>query len=220
MLRAISICPDQEVATHLSELVADIDKAFLARALSHYPNELHLIRLVRATCPEVVFLSIESMDRALEVAATLEERAPGVQVVAISRSRDPQVLEQLIRSQIHEFLLFPFCREKLMAVVTRALEVLAKRPPVIPSTDLLFAFLPSKAGVGTSTIALNTSVALSKVPDTRVLLADLDLNSGVIQFMLKLVHQYSVIHAAQHAAELDENIWPELIHTMGNLDVL
>jgi pilus assembly protein CpaE len=107
-----------------------------------------------------------------------------------------------------------------MEAVMRAEKSLAMKPPGIASTDLVFAFLPSKAGVGTSTIALNTSIALSKVADTRILLSDFDLNSGVIQFMLRLSHRYSVIDAAQRAAELDEYLWPELVYSMENLDVL
>jgi pilus assembly protein CpaE len=220
MLRAICVCPDQEVTAQLQEAVADVGNILFVRMVNHYPNELNLVRMVRATGPGLVFLSIESMSRALEVAANLEEIAPGIQVVAISRSRDPQVLEQLIRSEIREFLVFPFCRTKLLEAIARTSELLAKKPPAIASTDLLFAFLPSKPGVGTSTIAMNASIALSKVPDTRVLLTDLDLNSGVIQFMLKLDHRYSVLDAAQRAPELDENIWPEVVHTIGNLDVL
>ena len=46
------------------------------------------------------------------------------------------------------------------------------------ATDI-FAFLPSKAGAGTSTIALNVSAAMSRRPDTHVMLSDFDLNSGM-----------------------------------------
>ena len=220
MLRAITICPDPEVAAQFGETIADIGWILMSRTLNHYPNEITLGRLVRATCPELVFLSVESMDRAFEVAATLEEASPGIQVVALSRSRDPQLLEQLIRSDIREFLLFPVCHKKLLEAANRANDVLAKRPLAIRSTDMLFSFLPSRAGVGTSTVALNTSVALSRHPDTNVLLADLDLNSGVIQFLLKINHRHSVIDAAQRSSQLDENIWPELVYSVGNLDVL
>ncbi len=168
----------------------------------------------------LVFLGVESLERGLEVAATLEEIAPGVQIVALSRTRDAHLLESLIHSEIREFLQFPVCEKKLQEAVTRAQAILARKPLAIASTDLLYSFLPSKAGVGASTIALNTSVALSRLGNGRVLLTDLDLNSGVLHFLMKLEHPYSVLDAAMRAEELDEDVWPELVHASGNLDLL
>jgi pilus assembly protein CpaE len=98
--------------------------------------------------------------------------------------------------------------------------MLAKKPPSIESTDLLFSFLPSKAGVGTSTIALNVSMAISSLPETKALLCDFDLNSGMIHFMLKLTHAYSVVDAARRVEELDEYIWQDLISTHKRLELL
>ena len=220
MLRAITICPDAEVAAQFKEAVAGIGGVFLSRALSQYPNEMNLTRLVRATCPELVFLSVESLERSLEVASILEEIAPGVQIVALSRTRDAHLLESLIHSEIREFLPFPVCEKKLQEAVTRAQAVLARKPLAMASTDLLYSFLPSKAGVGASTIALNASAALSRLGNGRVLLTDLDLNSGVLHFLMKLEPPYSVLDAAMRADELDEDVWPELVHATGNLDLL
>ncbi len=62
MLRAITICPDLEMASQFKEAVAGVGWVTISRALNHYPNELNLIRLVRATCPELAFLSLESLD--------------------------------------------------------------------------------------------------------------------------------------------------------------
>jgi pilus assembly protein CpaE len=129
-------------------------------------------------------------------------------------------LEALIRSEVRDFLLFPFERDRLVQMLGRAREILGKKPPSIQSTDLLFSFLPSKAGVGTSTIALNASVAVSMLPDTRTLLCDFDLNSGMIHFMLKLKHSFSVVDAAGRSEELDEYIWQDLVSTFQHMDVL
>jgi Mrp family chromosome partitioning ATPase len=52
---------------------------------------------------------------------------------------------------------------------------------------------------GTSTIALNVSVAMSKLPNANVLLSDFDLNSGMVRFMLKLDNSYCVTDAAEHS---------------------
>ena len=51
-------------------------------------------------------------------------------------------------------------------------------------------------------------MALSRVPNTHVLLSDFDLNSGMIRFMLKLDNAYGVTDAAEHALNMDESLWP------------
>jgi len=89
-----------------------------------------------------------------------------------------------------------------------------------PGTNRVYAFLPSKPGVGASTVALHTCLALSRIPQTSVLLADFDLNNGMLGFMLRLNSQYSVIDALEHAHELDDELWTRLTSSAGNLDVL
>lgn len=220
MLRAILICPDQLAGEQLEKLINGIGVVSIARFINHYPNEINLLRAVRAIGPQIVFLSVRSMERALEVAATIEANMPGLYIIALGPKRDPQILEALIRTEIRDFLKFPPDRSNLVDAIARARERLAKKPPAIKSTDLLFSFLPSKAGVGTSTIALNVGVALSKMPDTPTLLSDFDLNSGMIHFMLKLEHVHSVIDAVRRVDELDEYIWQDLVSNHQQLDVL
>jgi pilus assembly protein CpaE len=98
--------------------------------------------------------------------------------------------------------------------------MLVKRPAVYESTNQIFSFLPSKAGVGTSTIAANVSAALARRPNTRVLLSDFDLSSGMLRFMLKLTNGFAVPDAIERSGEMDENLWPQLVTTINGLDVL
>jgi len=84
----------------------------------------------------------------------------------------------------------------------------------------IFSFLPSKPGVGTSTIALNISVALARRLNARVLLSDFDLNCGMLRFMLNLQNEHSVIDAVSHALHMDESHWSRLISSRDELDLL
>src|SRR6476646_4888890 len=92
MLRAVVICPDEEVCGCLKEMLDHVGIVSVARTLSQYPNELNLTRMLRAIGPQIVFLSVESLDRATDVVATMEETAPGIHIVAVSRSRDPHIM--------------------------------------------------------------------------------------------------------------------------------
>jgi pilus assembly protein CpaE len=114
----------------------------------------------------------------------------------------------------------PFDRQSLLESLDAVKALVQRKPPVIESTSQIFAFLPSKAGAGTSTIALNVSGAMARRPATRVVLSDFDLNSGMLRFMLKLTNEYSVLDAAENALRIDEGLWPQLVTTFDQLDVL
>lgn len=220
MLRSIIICPDLELSESLQANLLDLGHVAVLKAVDKYPHTHELLRMVRTNGPQIIFLSLQQIDRALEVIKELEQSAPGVQFVAISRTTDPQVLIDVMRVGIREFLSLPFNLQVLADCIGRLREVLDKRPVVMDSTDLLFSFLPSKAGSGTSTLAVNAAMAMSRLHDTKVLLTDLDLNCGMIRFMLKLENEYSIVDAAEHSLAMDENLWPQLVSSMGNLDVL
>jgi pilus assembly protein CpaE len=193
----------------------------IVRRLDAYPTAVDVTRFLRAAAPEVIFLSIETRQQALETAKRIEESAPGLQVVAINRTCDPQMLLETMRAGIREFLSPPFEPQALLDALGRIASLVSQTPALFETTDSVFAFLPAKAGSGASTIAVNTSLALSKMPDTHVLLADLDLNSGMVGFMLVLGQStYSIVDAAENALELDENLWPKIVSSKDALDVL
>jgi pilus assembly protein CpaE len=220
MLRGIIICPDVDLNERLEAILAEIGIVSVTRTLDRYPSGLELLRFLRAHAPQVVFVSTESTAKAMEVAREVEKHTPGVQIVAISRFCDPQILLEVMRAGIREFASLPFDRQTLVDALVRVKDAVQARPPAIEATNQVFSFLPSKAGVGTSTVALNAAVAMSRVPDASVLLSDFDLNSGMVRFMLKLDSAYCVTDAAEHALEMDESLWPTMVTTIDKLDVL
>jgi pilus assembly protein CpaE len=96
---------------------------------------------------------------------------------------------------------------------------LDQNPPTFDCTDALYAFLPAKPGSGTTTIAVNTALALASLADD-TLLVDLDLNSGLVGFMMLLQAQYSIVDAAENALDMDENLWSKIVTKSGKLDVI
>ena len=81
MLRSVIICPDQELSAELRDVLEQTRGIAILRTLDSYPNEVDLVRFLRATAPEIVFLSVESPRRALPIAAAIEVQAPGTQVL-------------------------------------------------------------------------------------------------------------------------------------------
>src|SRR6266849_2099847 len=81
MLRGVLICPDQELGDRLAAAILDSHRVGMVRRLDAYPNTVDLGRFIRASAPEVLFLSIETRQQALEIAKYIHEQVPGTQVV-------------------------------------------------------------------------------------------------------------------------------------------
>lgn len=220
MLRGAIICPDHELLAELQDALAETHRVGIVRVIDRYLEGVELVRFLRATAPEVVFLSVGSNRKALDLAGRIEAQTPGTQVVAVDREVNPSTLVETMRAGIREFLASPFEAEVVQQTLQRMEQILERRPPSIESTDLLLAFIPSKAGVGCSTIALNTSMALSQLPDTKALLADFDLNCGIVDFMLQTESKYSIASAVENAHQMDEALWDKLVTTRGDLDII
>jgi len=220
MYRAILISPESKASSHLAERLQQVGGISVIRQLEDYPGQAELTRLIKTYAPHLLFLSPASLGSAALLIRLVEEIAPGLQIIAFHSSHEPRLLLELMRLGIREFIAEPFDTSTLTEALARAADNLSKRPVGVESTDLVFSFLPAKAGVGTTTIAANTAIALASVDNVHTLLMDLDLNSGLVQFMLQIENVTSVVDAAEHATEMDENLWPQLVTTFGNLDVL
>ena len=220
MLGALVISPDMELANELIRvLMAGQDMAVL-RVVQHYPSALELQRILRASAPEVLFVSVDNSLAVFELLQSLEANAPHIQIVAMSRNVNPNLLLDLMRSGIREFLPPPFSADLLRDLSTRLRSKVTTSPGLVDTTELLYCFLPAKAGVGATTVAVNVAHALAHEINLSTLLSDFDLNSGIIKFMLKLNTEHTVRDAVDRAGDLDENLWPQLVSTMGKLDVL
>ena len=220
VLKSIVISPDGDLVNQLDLAFQDIGGIIIQKDVDHYPHEHELLRLVRTNGPHVIFLGVSNFERSLEVIRLLEKEAPGVQTVVFDQQVDPKALIRLMQMGIREFVSPPFHHGSISEVLNRVREAAEKRPPVSALTDMLFSFLPSKPGSGTTTIAVNTAMAIARQPETPSLLIDMDLNSGLVRFMMKIDNSYSVLDAAENALRMDDALWPQLVTTRGQLDVL
>jgi pilus assembly protein CpaE len=220
MIRAIIISPDQELAGQLHEALTGFRNVWVAKVLHQYPTEAKLPGLLKTTVPELIFLSAESIGEAKDVARQIEEEIPGTPIVAFDRSCEGQAVVEILRAGAKDFLAPPFEAKSLQEMIRRVRSMLDnRRDSPVPDAQV-FAFLPAKAGAGSTTVAVNTSVALARMHDTRVLLVDLDLNTGMVGFLLGVKSSFSVIDAAENAADMDENLWSKIVSSIGTLDIL
>lgn len=221
MLRTIIISPEPGIAERLGETLANFDGAVqMCRVVDKYPDSIELARILRAHAPEVIFLSFEAVPQAVATVRFLESQSAGLQIIAFNRVCDATHLRESMRAGVREFLTDPFDEETVGDALRNVNMQLQKKPPVYESTNQIVSFLPSKAGSGCTTLAMNISAAMTRGKEGSLLLTDLDLNSGMLRFLMKLGNEYSLADAVETAATMDENIWPQLVTSKFGMDVL
>jgi pilus assembly protein CpaE len=219
-MRAILICPNEELRKEFEQAITPHWVLHISRTLDAYPSAEDLRRVVRAWAPEIVFLNIENGSMAEIIARQLETEFPAIQRVALHPSQDVTVLRRVLQMHMSQFLSSPFESADVGQVLDQLERDLEVRPATIDSTDRFFAFMPSKAGVGASTIAANTTWAFSQMENLSTLLADFDMASGVTEFMFDTHHDRNLADATAHSKNLDDEAWRSLIKTVGNIDLL
>jgi len=210
-VKCVVIGPDRDLAGQLFSCFEDLGGIKIQRDFSQYPDESELLRMVRSLLPQILFVSLHDEKKAFEIIELLEREHPNLQVAVFHSSVEQQTLIKLMQHGIREYIAPPFDADEMAEVLIRIRDAALKNPLTTPSTSLVYSFLPSKPGSGTTTLAINTALAIAKQPDSNCLLLDLDLNSGLIRFLLKLDNDYTILDAAEHASDMEDALWPQLV---------
>lgn len=146
--------------------------------------------------------------------------SPQSMVAVVHNSPDPEVILGAMRAGADEFILPPF-EEKLAAAIQRIAAQIAKREAAARPAGKVAGFVSAKGGCGASTVACHVAAEFQRSTQHDVLLADLDLESGLVGFLMKTATQYSVLDAIKNVHRLDYSFWKGLVSsTRPRLDVM
>ncbi|MEO8025396.1 MAG: hypothetical protein ABI823_02925 [Bryobacteraceae bacterium] len=189
------------------------------RCLERYPSSDELARIIQLFPADAVFLGVDSVPGAMRVVEELEAQASGTPIVAFNRFQDPRAMVDLMRAGVREAVKPPFDPEVIDEVLARVAVAAANRGA--PALHLnLCAFLPARAGVGTSTLACHLSRALTDEAAERILLADFDLVSSPVRYLLNTNQGLTMRDAVELLDCMDVWRWQQTVAHLGGLDVL
>jgi pilus assembly protein CpaE len=160
--------------------------------------------------PEAVLIDFDALpsDPANSI-RQLKAQHPRLKVIALHGSADPKIILAAMRAGANEFL-HPPLDESLPAALERILNS--------PDTDSdqsirgrVIGFLSAKGGCGATTIACHIASEIQAQTRKSVLLADLDLVSGLVSFLMKTPSSYSILDAVKNLSRLDESLWRALV---------
>ncbi len=134
-------------------------------------------------------------------------------VIALSDRADPEVILGAIRAGANEFLYPPVeagFHKALERLAAERKKTQAAAPPP-QHVGRTVGFLSAKGGCGATTIACHMAVEIQRGTAQEVLLADLDMDTGLIGFLMKSKSNYTVLDAVRNVHRLDTSYWKALV---------
>ena len=171
--------------------------------------------------PDVVFLDVTNLREPLEeVVRRIRSSSAQPAVFALHLTAEPQAILTALRAGVSEYL-FPPLQGHLKAALERLSHSREKARENLKQGGKTVAFVSAKGGCGATTLACHVAVELPHQVNGRVLLADLDLQAGMIGFLVKTKSTYSVADAVNNLQRLDPSYWRALISNgIPNLEII
>ncbi|MEP7365608.1 MAG: hypothetical protein ABI972_20325 [Acidobacteriota bacterium] len=178
-----------------------------------------LRNLIRLQTPHVIILDKTSFHILEMLRDITAEMNPHIQLVVAGEDLHGDVLLGLMRNGVREYLPAPYGEAELSGPLGRLQQRIEMNSEAFSFTEDLFVFLPAQPGVGATTLAVQTSLALAEDRKRKTLLVDLDLSNGLISFLLRLNNTIPMSAAMNREMEMDDDLMNKLVASRGKLDV-
>lgn len=169
------------------------------------------VRLWQQEQPTLLLLDVALPDGdGFEVAARIRGAEAGgrhLPIIMLTSDRDPSQKVRALRSGADDYLVKPFHPAELLARIKALIARFAPGDSLVgrPPMGRIHAYYGAKGGVGTTTIAINTAIALHSL-DRRVVLVDGNLQFGDHRVFMDLANDRKSIVDAMNAPSIDADL--------------
>lgn len=161
--------------------------------------------------PDVVLLEVTNLKEPIEeVVRQIRSTSGRPAVFALNKTNDSESILAALRGGVSEYLSPPL-NDPLKAALERLSENLEKTRQTRRPGGKTMAFVSAKGGCGATTLACHVAAELPHFTKGRVLLADLDMQAGLIDFLTKAKTPYSIADAVNNSQRLDASYWSALV---------
>jgi cellulose biosynthesis protein BcsQ len=165
--------------------------------------------------PDVILLDTGDWQSVSELAGKLSRASRRGVLIAFRPQWTEEEQKSFMEAGIDELLPDPFSPQELEKAVHRAFH---RKYPLTHQN--IVAFLPSKAGSGCSTVALNTAGTLANELNKRTLLVEADRRSGVLSVLLDVEGKGGLAKVLAISGALTGVEWRQHLVSIGKLDLL
>ena len=160
--------------------------------------------------PDVVLIDISGWREPLEgLVSSIRNAIGDPMIVAVNTSADSDTILAAMRAGVNEYL-HPPLRDDLKRALDKRSTERSRRPGGTKGGGKAFGFMSAKGGCGATTIVCHVAAELGR-QNQKVLLADLDLDAGMVGFITKTKAVYSILDAVNNLHRLDISYWKALV---------
>jgi len=173
--------------------------------LSGFLDRLERIR------PDVVLVDIGNCKEPLGgLVSAIRAAAGDPMIVALNTVAEADAILASLRAGIDEYVYPPLGEPLRKALERRSAERGRRRDGGAKGAGKAFAFFSAKGGCGATTLVCHVAAELGR-QNHKVLLADLDLDAGMVGFITKTKSMYSILDAFNNLHRLDIHYWKALV---------
>ncbi len=161
--------------------------------------------------PDVVLVDISHWKEPLEgLVSSIRAVTGDPMLIALNTSAASDSILSSLRAGINEYLYPPLAESLRRALEKRSAERSRRRDGAAKGAGKAFAFFSAKGGCGATTLVCHVAAELGR-QNQKVLLADLDLDAGMVGFITKTKAVYSIQDAVNNLHRLDIHYWKALV---------
>ena len=219
--RVLSVTVDPKMTRELGMLLRATMPTSPVQEINNYPDPKGLQQVLGLHQPNICFVDFAAnVDTALDLVNLINRTDPGIGVVALLQSNNPELILRSLRQGASEFMMMPLSQEQLNGALNKLMRTLPKERTEALSLAKTIAVIPAKGACGATTIAACLAFQIKRLGHKRVLLADLDPLAGTISFLLKVKCAYSFMDVLQRKGDMDQDLWKAMVTSRENIDVL
>lgn len=185
--------------------------------------------------PDIVLMDINmpGVD-GITASERISQQVPFCQIIMMSVQGEADYLRRSMLAGAREFLIKPFSSDELVSSIRRVYQLGASRRQAMPTLaqapagptamattpqerGKVVTIFSAKGGVGCSTIAVNTAIALQQNAASKVVLVDTSLQFGDVGVLLNLYASRTLADLSAHIEELDNELIDDILiaHSSG-----
>lgn len=170
-----------------------------------------LVAKVEDVRPDILVIEVAPLVNMMpELFRQLKAGSAAPAIVAVHAAADPDLIVAAMRAGAIEFLYPPFS-DKLPSAVEHIASVRGDSAVSSDRGGKAVGFFSAKGGCGATTIACHLALEFQRQTQHKLLLADFDIDAGLVKFLMKSKSSYSVLDAITNVRRLDFNFWKKLV---------
>jgi pilus assembly protein CpaE len=171
-----------------------------------------LIASIERLRPDILLLGLPGLPAdSASIIARISTLDPALRIVAVNDSAEPEMILKAMRAGAAEFVYPPMPSPAFEEALSRVIADCGRRARPERATGSIIGFVSAKGGCGATTLACHSSSYLRRITKKEVLLADLDMASGITGTIMQTVARYSLEDALQNLHRMDLKLWKGLV---------